>query len=48
MDSLSLPHKAVQHYTNMDQWWGQYGVLWIWGNNIDRGEVEVNIVAKDP
>ncbi len=27
----------------------EYGVfLWIWGNNIDRGEAKVNIVAEDP
>ncbi len=37
-----------RYYTNMDLWWGQYGVLWIWGNNIDQGEAEVNIVAEDP
>ncbi len=32
----------------MDLWWRQYGVLWIWGNNTDQGEAEVNIVAEDP
>ncbi len=32
----------------MDLQWGQYGVLWIGGNNINRGEAEVNIIAQDP
>ncbi len=32
----------------MDLWWGQYEVLWIWGNNIDQVKAEVNIVADDP
>ncbi len=27
----------------MDLWWGQYGVLWIWGNNIDRCSWTINI-----
>ncbi len=36
------------YYTNMEQWWGQYGVLWICGNTIDWGEVKFNIVAEDP
>ncbi len=35
-------------YTNMELWWGQYGVLWIWDNNIDWGEGEKNIVVDDP
>ncbi len=36
-----------KYYTNMDLWWRQYRVLWIWSNNIDQGEAEVNIVAED-
>ncbi len=31
-----------KYYTNMDLWWGQYGVLCIWGNNIDRGKARVH------
>ncbi len=38
------------YYTNMDLclWWEQYGVLRIWGENIDWGEAELNIVAENP
>ncbi len=38
----------VEYYTDMDLWWKQYGVLSMWGNNIDWGKADVNNVTEHP
>ncbi len=43
---IIILQSGAVYYTNMDLWWEQYGVLWIWGNNIDQGEAKVNILPK--
>ncbi len=33
-----LEETFLKYYINMDLWWVQYGVLWIFGNNIGWGQ----------
>ncbi len=37
------------HYlTIIDLCWGEYGVVWVWNNNIEWGEAKFNIVIEGP